>query len=429
MNKIFLSILTISAFTIQSNAQSIKKCASFEIVKQIEAQAPGYSQKLNEIGNENSNNKTRGNIIYIPVVVHIVYKNSTENLTDNYISGQINLLNKSYARENSDTTNMRSAFSSIAGKTDIRFVLAQIIRVPTTVQGFEFSTTWGGGILADDVKLTNNGGSNAVLPSKNLNLWVCDLTIPGGVGELLGYAYPPPGLPNWSAGSAYSSVNLDGVVIDYLAFGGTGKLPLGSSFGLKGKTAVHEVGHYLGLRHIWGDDGGACQGDFDFEDDGITDTPHADDASGSDCDKTKNTCNQGSGDLPDMVENYMDYSDEACQNTFTKGQATFMYNVLTNVRTGIRVPTGIEEEKLSTLINIFPNPVSESIAIQFNDLDFQNAVIEIKDITGKIIKSETITSKTNSYVISGLSKFQNGIYIATININNYRINKTFLINN
>jgi len=208
------------------------------------------------------------------------------------------------------------------------------------------------------------------------------------------------------------------------------KLPLGaSSYGLKGKTCVHEVGHYLGLRHIWGDDGGACQGDFKFEDDGITDTPHADDASNSDCNKTKNTCNQGTGDLPDMVENYMDYSLEGCQNSFTKGQSSFMYNVLTNIRTGIRVPTSVEETTYSTLINLFPNPTTESLVVNFSNLDFSNAIIEIKDITGKTIKTEYVNSKTANFTVNGLSKYPNGLYIASISINNYKINKSFLINN
>ena len=433
MTKFILLIITSTFLLSNLFAQNINKCGSHEILKSIEQKNPGYTNQLNRIGGSNALNKTRASIIYIPVVVHIVYKNATENLSDAYVTAQIDMLNKTFARKNADTTSTRSIFSNIVGPVDIRFVLAQIKRVSTTVQGFNFDfNQFTGDNYADDVKISNNGGSDAVLPTKNLNIWVCDITLPTAQsGELLGYAYPPPGLPNWDAGSAYSSVAVDGVVIDYIAFGGLTKLPVGSSsYGLKGKTCVHEVGHYLGLRHIWGDDGGLCQGGgIGFEDDGITDTPHADDASNSDCDKTKNTCNQGTGDLPDMVENYMDYSSEACQNAFTKGQSSFMYNVMSNIRTGIRVPTGIEESTYSTLINLFPNPASELLVINFSDLDFTKAVIEIKDMTGKTITTENINSKTTNYTINGLSKYPNGMYIVSISINNYKINKSFLINN
>ena len=431
MTKFILLLITSTFLLSNLSAQNTNKCGSHEILKSIEQKNPGYSKELNKIGNSNTLNKTRGSIIYIPVVVHVVYKNATENLSDSYITAQIDILNKTYARKNADTTNTRSIFNNIVGPVDVQFVLAQIKRVPTTVQGFTFDfDLFSGENYADDVKISNNGGSDAVIPTKNLNIWVCDITLPAGqAGELLGYAYPPPGLPNWGAGSSYSSVAVDGVVIDYIAFGGLSKLPLGAStYGLKGKTCVHEVGHYLGLRHIWGDDGGACQGDVGFEDDGITDTPHADNESNSDCNKTKNTCNQGTGDLPDMVENYMDYSSEGCQNAFTKGQSSFMYNVLTNIRTGIRVPTGIEENTYSTFINLFPNPTSESLVVNFSNLDYTNAVIEIKDITGKTIKTAYVNEKTAIFTVDGLSKFQNGLYIASISINNYKINKSFLIN-
>jgi hypothetical protein len=129
-----------------------------------------------------------------------------------------------------------------------------------------------------------------------------------------------------------------------------------------------------------------------------------------------------------MVENYMDYSSEGCQNAFTKGQSSFMYNVLTNIRTGIRVPTGIEENTYSAFINLFPNPTSESLVVNFSNLDYTNAVIEIKDITGKTIKTAYVNEKTAIFTVDGLSKFPNGLYIASISINNYKINKSFLIN-
>lgn len=429
MKKILL-IFAISLGTlVHAQAQSGRPvCGSHHILQQIESQNPGYIQHLNEIGNNYGLQKTRGNIIYIPVVVHIVYKNATENLSDAYVTAQIDLLNKSYARLNSDTNNLRAVFKPYVGPTDIRFVLAQIKRVPTSVQGFDFISDFSGNILADDVKISANGGSDAVNPTKNLNIWVCDIIMSSSPGELLGYAYPPAGLPNWSTGSSYPSVTKDGVVIDYMAFGGSTKLPLGSSsMGLKGKTTVHEVGHYLGLRHIWGDDFGACQGDFGFEDDGITDTPHAADESQFDCDKTKNTCNQGANDLPDMVENYMDYSAETCQNSFTKGQASFMYNVLSNVRTGIRVPTAVNETTIDNGISIYPNPAQQTLNIYVAKAANEKTTIEIRTITGQLVRTYVHELQTPLITLQQLNQLIDGVYIATIQVGDYRINKSFII--
>lgn len=425
MKKLLLAA-SLVLFGMNLHAQQIKRCGSVEYLKNLDKKYPGFEQgvkSLQDYMNTIPQKKTRGQV-YIPVVVHIVYKNATENLSDAYVTAQIDQLNKDYARLNSDTTNLRAEFKPIVGAANIRFVLQQIKRKQTSNADFPMEFDWLGNNAADDVKVSANGGDDAVSPNTTLNIWVCDISVTGG--EILGYAYPPPGLPNWGAGANYPSQALDGVVIDYIAFGGASKLPVGySSFGCKGRTAVHEVGHYLGLRHIWGDDDGACQGQTDYEDDGISDTPIQADASPFNCNKTINSCNQGTGDLKDMVENYMDYSSESCQNSFTKGQVSFMENVLATIRTSIHMPTGIADPNPDFGIQIFPNPASNNININLTSLDEKQASILISDATGKIVY-KAVHNALNELISINTEHMQAGAYFVKIQTGSKNYNQTII---
>ncbi|HNF71446.1 MAG TPA: zinc-dependent metalloprotease, partial [Chitinophagaceae bacterium] len=320
--------------------------------------------------------------VTIPVVFHVVYNTTTENLNNSYLNAQIDQLNLCFARENSDTTNLRSIFQSRAGASKIRFIIDQVIRYQTTMTSFD-ATTGSGFANADLVKQTGSGGDDAVSPGTKLNIWICDLTKDGS-DVLIGYAYPPAGAPNWPAGSEAPSPAFDGVVVDYTDVGGPAKNPIGYSSGFRGKAMVHEVGHYLGLRHIWGDDAGACPGGTGYKDDGINDTPITAENSNFDCNKVKNTCIETTGDLPDMVENYMDYSSESCQNTFTKLQVGAMEYVIDNIRTTVRVPNAIHEtEKQQALVSVYPNPATHSLFIDAADKSYQTVQVRIVNTTGQ----------------------------------------------
>lgn len=359
-----------------------QRCGSDAYLKHLEHTQPGIGQAVRNLSTL-QNKKTRSTVRYIPVVVHIVYKNAAENLTDNYINAQIDQLNRCYGRTNADTTNMRSLFQPIVGPAKIQFILDQIIRVPTTQTSFDAGGIWpfSG---SDNVKSTGNGGSDAVSPTTKLNVWVCDLKL-DGQDLLIGYAYPPPGLPNWG-GQGNTNPAIDGVVMDYLDIGGPGRPPKGAAYGFQGKSLVHEVGHYLGLRHIWGDDGGACFGQQDFEDDGITDTPHQGDQSMDNCNKNMNSCIQSPNDMPDMVENYMDYSSASCQNSFTKGQVTLMENVLSTIRTTIMVPTGLGQEADSETMIVYPNPARDRVVVQLNGQTFAQGTLSLINLTGQTLR-------------------------------------------
>ncbi len=236
------------------------------------------------IQNYGGDNKD-GAIVTIPVVVHVVYNNNTENISDAQINSQMQILNDDFRRLNSDADGTWSQ----AADTEIEFCLATqdpngnatsgITRTSTSVSSFSTN---------DSVKFDSSGGKDAWPAADYLNIWVCDIS-----GGILGYAQFPGG-----------PASTDGVVNDYAYFGdiGTATAP----FDL-GRTCTHEVGHYLNLRHIWGD--GGCNVD-DF----VSDTPTSDASNGG--------CNTGhvSCGSVDMVQNYMDYSDDACMNLFTAGQ-------------------------------------------------------------------------------------------------------------
>ena len=228
-------------------------------------------------------------VVTIPVVFHVVYSNDQENIPDSKLQEQLQTLNDDFRRLNADQDNLWPQ----AADTEIEFCLATrdpngaptdgILRVPTTVGSFGSS---------DNVKFTSSGGSDAWPRDDYMNFWVCNLG-----GGLLGYAQFPGG-----------PAATDGIVCGYQFVGLNG--PGAGAYNL-GRTATHEVGHWLNLRHIWGD-GGCGVDDF------VADTPESDGANYG-CDLGSVSCGS-----EDMVQNYMDYSDDGCMNVFSQGQADRM---------------------------------------------------------------------------------------------------------
>jgi hypothetical protein len=247
--------------------------------------------------------------ITIPVVVHVLYNTDVQNISDAQIKTQFDVLNRDYQLQNSDNAQVPDPFKSVVGNPNLKFALAAkapdgssttgIIRTKTN----EVSFAWQGP-KADWIKFTAKGGSDAWPRDRYLNLWV------GPVDEVLGYASFP--------GEASET---DGVVISYLAFGTTGTAA--APFNL-GRTATHEIGHWLNLFHIWGDKS-ACTGS-----DQVDDTPtQADPNYGQPAFPHHSCRGQSNGD---MFMNYMDYVDDQAMFTFTKGQVLRMDATLSGPR-------------------------------------------------------------------------------------------------
>ena len=218
--------------------------------------------------------------ITIPVYVHVIYSNTQENISDAQISSQMAVLNADFRKTNSDVSKVPAEFAGVVADVNIQYTLAGVTRKSST------RTSWG---TNDDMKKTSVGGVDPITPTTHLNIWVCNIG-----GGILGYAQFPGG-----------SLATDGVVVGPNYFGTTGYVSAPFN---GGRTLTHEVGHYLNLRHIWGD-GGCRQDDF------VTDTPSSDRA------------NYGCPAYPtvhcqsnDMTMNYMDYTDDACMYMFSQGQ-------------------------------------------------------------------------------------------------------------
>lgn len=304
---------------VSSAPASKRNCPSEEMRNEALQKDPALRQKVAEIeanAEKFANNLAMGKVladgtVEIPVVVNVIYKTTAENVSDARIAEQIAILNADYGGTNTDVSKIPTEFQGVkAGDVKVRFRLTNTIRKSTT------KTSWSKTDRTNNtMKKASTGGIDATNPTNYFNIWVVG-SMPDTQGSILGYATFPEDAGTWK----------DGVVIAAPYFGKTGA---SSPFDL-GRTATHEVGHYLGLRHIWGDT--TCGDDL------IADTP------------TQTTANTGNPTYPlyntcygvkrsVMFMNYMDYSDDKSLYMFTAGQRTKMQSVTaaSGARSGLRV--------------------------------------------------------------------------------------------
>lgn len=433
-----LGLLVLSFFVLSvMNAQQSKIVCAYDLaVDKMEENYPGYKEVVNNTQKAAQQHGllTRGEktVYTIPLVVHVVWKEDAENLADSIIMDQIRILNEDYGRRNPDTVNLRPIFHDIAGNPNIQFELQEIIRVNTT-QEFEVDLFGG---LPDNVKSTDGGGSDPWDTEKYLNLWICQIQPIsfGGleVGQVLGYAYPPAGLDFWPEEAVAPSPAFEGVVIDYRTVGsnnpnGVDNPETGEPLEVRGRTAIHEIGHYLGLRHIWGDGGGLLGGDSCEADDGIEDTPNSGGQAGFTCDITTNSCIDPADDLPDMIENYMDYAAETCMNSFTQGQIDVMRGVLELQRCGLInacIDVSTNDLNAAKEITLFPNPNAGIFSLSSETKDLSTYQIRLTDISGRTIQHLQLNNSTEIDVTSK----SKGLYFLEFDNGVERFVKKLLIN-
>lgn len=232
-------------------------------------------------------------VVTIPVVVHVVWNTADQNVSDAQIQSQIDVLNRDFRAQNTDVGQTPAAFAGLVADAQVEFALATTDPVGNPHSGIERAQTSTASFGTDDaVKFVS--GATAWPSDRYLNLWVCQLG-----GGLLGYAQFPGGPPE-----------TDGVVITHTGFGTTGTAS--PPFHL-GRTATHEIGHWLNLYHIWGDDGFGCSGS-----DEVADTPNQAGANVGCPTFPHVTCNNGPNG--DLFVNYMDYVDDPCMVMFSLGQ-------------------------------------------------------------------------------------------------------------
>jgi len=298
---IFVVLLLLAMNTI--NAQ--RTCETMPVLDQQLKEDPSMYLRMEAIERHTEaflkkSSVSQRAVITIPVVVHVLWRTSTENISEAQIMSQIDVLNKDFRATNGDINQVPAEFQALIADSEIEFCLAQqdpsgvatngITRKSTT------KTSWG---TNDAVKKLTQGGVNPWNTSKYLNIWVCNIG-----GGILGYAQFPGG-----------STATDGVVNDYRYFGTTGTATPPFN---KGRTASHEIGHYLNLRHIWGD--ATCGSDF------VSDTPLHNTANyGCPTHPHLSTC---SGAPKELFMDYMDYTDDGCMVMFSQGQKSRMRAVI-----------------------------------------------------------------------------------------------------
>jgi len=284
-----------------------RECATMEVLAAQIAADPSLATRLQAIDQQaaayaakKAANPTQRTtleaFVTIPVVVHVLHNTDAQDITDEQVQSQIKVLNDDFHKLNTDLSKVPAAFAPLIGDAGVQFVLAKqdpsgkattgIVHKSTPALSFDSS---------DKMKYSSSGGDDAWPAASYLNLWCCNLG-----GGLLGYAQFPGGAPA-----------TDGVVILYSAFGSGGSAVKPYDLG---RTATHEVGHWLNLRHIWGD--ARCGNDQ------VADTP------------TQQTSNYGCPTFPhvtcsngangDMFMNYMDYTDDACMQMFSSAQGDRM---------------------------------------------------------------------------------------------------------
>jgi ABC-type taurine transport system substrate-binding protein len=304
------------------NRPQVRRCGTMEVHRRLLSTIPEYGRIRAEIENHALRYESgelaaqRTGITRIPVVVHVVWNTAAQNISDAQIASQIDVLNRDFRRANPDVSTTPAPFLPLATDARVEFALANIDPSGAPSSGIERRQSAVASFTDDDaVKSAATGGMDAWPAARYLNLWVCPLG-----GGLLGYAQFPGG-----------PANTDGVVILHSAFGTSGTAA--APFNL-GRTATHEIGHWLNLNHIWGDDGAGCTGT-----DNVSDTPNQGGYNTGAPTFPHVSCSNGPNG--DMFMNYMDYVDDRAMVMFSAGQVARMQACLDGVRNTIGVGAAV----------------------------------------------------------------------------------------
>lgn len=442
-------------FSLISNntwAQSFSKCGNEQIQVDVDNN-PNLKAKFDQYYQgvlnrhhsyaeniANTANKTTATPVSIPVVFHIILTQAeitqlggTQGIYQR-VASQMKVLNEDFNNGNTDLNSVPAAFQSVIGKADIYFGLAHKDPNGNGTTGVEIKIAANGftGFTVGDskAKRNNGGGLNPWDNSKYLNIWIVNLVSPQGTnGTVLGYAYSP------SYAATIIGQPLDaGVVINYGTLGrreSSGQYFYGQSqIGLggvdRGRTLVHEVGHYFNLFHIWGNTA-VGQGNCNDDDD-IDDTPRQEDATFSTCPSGTVVPNCTNDPHPggEMYMNFMDYSSDYCVRMFTKKQVERMraevdpggdsYS-LTLAGDVMTWPTSVSNIEASNQISLVPNPTTGNFNISFVEKADKLNNITIINTTGQVVKQIVPTEQKDIYNVD-ISGMPGGIYMVQLGFDN-----------
>lgn len=398
MKKILCSGLLALTFLANAQITPSQRCGSGTLPQQFE----DWVQILppSNTGGGKGGGQSTQSVFNIPVVVHVIHNggavnNATattgQNLNAAQIQDQINILNRDFNGLNPDTANIPAVFKPFLGKFQFNFCLAVvnptggvmpepgIDRIDRNTKGWTappFTTNY----------ITTTIKPNSIWdPNRYMNMWVCSIS-----GGILGYAtFPAPGTSGLAGlNPPYGTATTDGLVMLNTAFGSIGTAVSGAPYNL-GRTAVHEIGHWLGLRHIWGD--GTCATDF------CNDTPPAQ-QSNFGCPVFPYKVGVCAGNTTgEMTMNIMDYTDDACMYMFSNDQKNRAQLIMTNSPMRLTL--------LSSTVCNLPSVVND-IGITFVSSPTYSQVINCDNYINPVIRvnnygSNAITTATFNYNVDG----------------------------
>ena len=381
-----------------SSLSAQPRCVSSDYLDLQRSLDPRLGQKLHQIEEEISglaeraareNGEGAATILRIPVVVHILYNTLPQNISDAQVQSQIDALNRDFRRKNADSTLTPAVFKNLGADLEIEFMLATtdpqgrptngIIHKYTSVQEWR---------MDDRIKFSAEGGDDAWDSRSYLNIWV------GQMRSILGYSTVPG-----------TDEKKDGVVINVSAFG---TLNTAAPYHL-GRTAVHEVGHWLGLKHIWGDS--YCG------EDGVDDTPKQGNFTPGCPNGYRTSCSNGA--TGDMYMNYMDFTFDACMNLFTRGQKDRIWQYITaGPRSALLHSKGLSQpwnfeppengaDVMPKVFRVYPNPVQQNLMVEL-PTSWIGQTLVVVNAQGVIVLRVKMVQENQAINLSILSR---GVYV------------------
>jgi Secretion system C-terminal sorting domain/Pregnancy-associated plasma protein-A len=339
----------------------------------------------------NRNTNQPAVVVTIPVVFHVLYKNAAQNISDAQIQSQLDVLNKDFRKLNTDYSSVvPSAFQTVGANMEIIFAKATRTPSGAATTGITRKSVPTSFVFENSYYLA--AGELAWDTTQYLNIWIGRFTDT----QLLGFAYLPS-----SAGDPN-----DGLCIGDQFFGTTGTATAPFN---KGRTGTHEIGHYFGLLHPWGDDGSSCG--TAANSDGVSDTPATSDPYFG-CPTFPNNANAcTSSTNGSMFMNFMDYVDDACMSFFTVGQKGIVQNTISSSRISLLSSIGLNTANFNAInaIRVYPNPVSQYFMI--SSLQTQIDEVEIYNTLGQLVKNQKLTQSNN---VINIEELASGTYYLRI---------------